>query len=129
MKRCVACLALMVLASAVGLTFGAIGLPPPAQDIPQTFVRASQVGYLPDDPKTGVVFSTGALPISFEVIDERGRVAASGGPRASGAQRWGRFTAHGALQALQDLFGGAQVVQVLWPDLLHVEDRAPDPLL
>ena len=39
------------------------------------------------------------------------------------------FFAHGSLQALQDLFRGAQVVQMFWAHLLRVEDRAPDPLL
>jgi hypothetical protein len=38
-------------------------------------------------------------------------------------------SAHGSLQALKDLFGGEQVVQMLWADLLRMEDGATDPLL
>jgi hypothetical protein len=65
--------------------------------VPQVHVRASQLGYLPSDPKIAVVFSNGALPDRFGVIDERGSVVWQGTPRASVAQRWGSFTAHADL--------------------------------
>lgn len=58
------------------------------------YVRASQLGYLPRDPKVAVVFSAGALPERFEVLDEDGRVAADGEVRRAGPQQWGAFTAH-----------------------------------
>ena len=61
------------------------------------FVRASQLGYLPTDPKVAVVFSAGALPDRFSVVDEGGAVAFSGTPRPSAAQTWGAFTAHADL--------------------------------
>jgi endoglucanase len=58
-------------------------------------VRASQLGYLPGDSKTAVLFSTGTLPDRFEVVNEHGDVVARGTPSRPAAQRWGRFTAHG----------------------------------
>ena len=60
-------------------------------------MRASQVGYLPTDPKIAVVFSDGTLPATFEVVDDGDRVVARGAPRRPEAQRWGRFTAHGEI--------------------------------
>lgn len=70
---------------------------PQVPHVPQVHVRASQLGYLPSDPKIAVVFSTGALPDRFAVIDERGTVALQGKPRPSVTQRWGSFTAHADL--------------------------------
>jgi endoglucanase len=64
----------------------------------ELFLRASQLGYLPGDPKTAVVLSTGPLPDRFEVVNEQGVVVAQGAPRMSAAQRWGRFTAHGEIE-------------------------------
>jgi endoglucanase len=61
------------------------------------FVRASQLGYLPADPKVAVVFSGGALPDRFEVVDDRGAVVFRGKPRPPAAQQWGAFTAHADL--------------------------------
>src|SRR5437879_80342 len=87
----------LILASAACLTSAAVGLRPIAQDSAQTFIRASQLGYLPDDPKIAVVLSAGELPVRFDVVDECGRVAASGAPRLPASQRWGRFTAHGEI--------------------------------
>jgi hypothetical protein len=39
------------------------------------------------------------------------------------------LSTHGSLDALEDLFRGAQVVEVRRRDVLRVEDRAVDPLL
>src|SRR5438445_4186153 len=50
-------------------------------------------------------------------------------PRGSASSYSARhFATHGSLQALEDLFQGRQVVQVLWRDPRRVEDRAPDPV-
>jgi endoglucanase len=62
-----------------------------------TFIRASQLGYLPDDPKSAVVFSTGELPQRFDVIDAQARVVLSGAARRDGPQHWGRFTSHASI--------------------------------
>ena len=48
-------------------------------------------------------------------------------PNNLAGRAWAPST-HGSLQALEDLFRGPQVVQVLWRDPRRVEDRAPDPL-
>src|SRR5688572_2089198 len=83
---------ILILAVVVALTATISSV---RQNTAQMFVRASQVGYLPGDPKIGVVFSDGELPAAFEVIDDQDHVVARGAPSRPAAQRWGRFIAHG----------------------------------
>lgn len=65
---------------------------------PTLFLRVNQLGYLPGDVKTGIVFSSGDLPARFEIVDETGRIAWSGGASRPNVQRWGSFTAHGEIE-------------------------------
>jgi endoglucanase len=60
----------------------------------EIFLRATQLGYLPGDPKNATLISTSELPNRFEVVDDNGHVVMRGVPRPSDAHRWGRFTAH-----------------------------------
>jgi endoglucanase len=77
------------LAGATQLARGASTQPPR-----QTFVRANQIGYLPQDSKTAIVFSTVVVPGNFEVVDDDGRVVTRGAVRRPIAQQWGRFASH-----------------------------------
>jgi endoglucanase len=62
----------------------------PATQPPELLVRASQVGYLPDDTKVGIVFGSGRLPQAFDVVTDDQRVVARADVRpVQGA--WGRF--------------------------------------
>jgi hypothetical protein len=62
------------------------------------FVRASQVGYRPDDPKIGMAFSEVPLPASFAVIDEgSGATVLEGKANNLPGGRWGRFNHHAEL--------------------------------
>ena len=70
---------------------------PPARQAPAVYLRASQLGYLPSDPKIAVAFSATDLPDAFEVVNDRGDAAFRGRVRRPEAQRWGAFTVHGDL--------------------------------
>jgi endoglucanase len=58
------------------------------------------------------VFSTGALPDRFEVVDEHGGVVARGMPHRPAAQRWGRFTAHAEIDFSSVQTPGRYVIRV-----------------
>jgi endoglucanase len=59
------------------------------------FVRASQVGYGPSDPKIGMAFSDAPLAEGFAVIDaDSGAKALEGKARPLAGERWGRFGHH-----------------------------------
>lgn len=64
---------------------------------PPVFLRANQIGYLPGDVKTAVVFSASALPQMFDVVDDQQRVVWTGTATRPETQRWGAFTAHGEI--------------------------------
>jgi endoglucanase len=57
---------------------------------PELFIRVNQVGYLPADPKTAVIFSSAALPDRFEVI-ARGGGRVHEGPLVRREGTWGEF--------------------------------------
>lgn len=46
----------------------------PAAGQPEVFIRASQLGYLPADPKVATIFGSGPLPAAVEVVATDGRV-------------------------------------------------------
>ena len=66
----------------------------PATGQPDVFIRASQLGYLPTDPKVATVFGSGPLPSAVEVIADDGRVVLriDVTPRHGS---WGRFETFG----------------------------------
>jgi endoglucanase len=62
------------------------------------FVRASQVGYAPGDPKIGMAFSDAPLPEVFAVVDaDSGKKVFEGRPTPLDGQRWARFDHHAEL--------------------------------
>ena len=74
----------------IALGVVALSLAPAAQ-APETWIRASQIGYLPDDPKTATVFASGPLPEIFEIVTADGRVAATA-PAKPREGTWGTFS-------------------------------------
>lgn len=66
----------------------------PAAGQPEVFIRASQLGYLPADPKVATIFGSGPLPAAVEVVADDGRVRlrADVTPRQGS---WGRFDTFG----------------------------------
>ena len=74
----------------IGLGVLALSLAPAGQS-PDVWIRASQIGYLPDDPKIATVFGSGTLPELIEVVADDGRVAVKAPARIrEGA--WGSFS-------------------------------------
>ena len=65
-------------------------------NLPQTgdfFIRLNQVGYLPDDIKTGVILSEKELPANqFIVVDEEKNIEVYSGETEPTAKRFGKFT-------------------------------------
>ena len=61
---------------------------------PEVFIRASQLGYLPADPKIATMFGSGPLPPAVEVIADDGRsvLRVDVTPRDGS---WGRFNSFG----------------------------------
>src|SRR6476620_11070180 len=69
-------------------------------------------------PASGELLAMGVTPTS-----------ANSSPRGSASSYSARhFSTHCSFQALEDLFRGLQVIQVLWRDPGRIEDRAPDPV-
>lgn len=67
-------------------------------DAGDVYVRASQLGYRPQDEKTGICFTTNALPQSFAVVEESsGRVRFEGKATPLSGLSWGRFNQHAEL--------------------------------
>ncbi len=61
----------------------------------EIFIRASQVGYRPQDVKTAIAFSVSDLPDSFAVVGVgSGAPALQGKPRLITGVKWGRFDNH-----------------------------------
>src|SRR5918993_4327266 len=74
----------------LGVGVLALSLAPAAQ-APEIWIRASQIGYLPDDPKIATVFGSGPLPQVLDVVAEDGRVTATAAAEAREGT-WGRFS-------------------------------------
>ena len=71
------------------LVFLAVSLAPQAQ-APEIFIRVSQLGYRPDDPKVAILFGSGPFPAGVEVLTDDGRaVTRLEAQPIAGA--WGRF--------------------------------------
>jgi hypothetical protein len=79
---------------AAGLGAAAVFAGAAAQVEPPAYVRASQIGYLPDDVKTAIVFSMGDVPDRLDVVTDAGQVVGQARASRPDAQRWGRFTTH-----------------------------------
>ena len=77
----------MALAAAVLLTAAQPGEP-------TSYIRASQLGYLPGDVKTAMVFGR-VVPGRLELVDAAGRVTARLDAMRPASQVWGRFATHG----------------------------------
>ena len=61
----------------------------------EIFIRASQIGYRPEDAKAAVAFATSALPDSFALLSaETGRVVFEGKSRPVLGVKWGQFENH-----------------------------------
>ena len=74
----------------VGLVIG--GLSGYAEEV---FVRASQIGYRPEDVKIGVAFGKGSVPTSFAVVAADGGSAVfQGTAKPVVGVRWGQFENH-----------------------------------
>jgi hypothetical protein len=86
--------------------------PGSVQDRPLLSVRANQVGYLPDDWKMAVVFSTEALPDRFELVDDAGGIATRGPVQPVRAPAWGKFTHFGEMDFSAVRTGGRYRVRV-----------------
>ncbi len=62
------------------------------------FIRANQIGYLPQDSKVGIAFGKSALPDSFTVIAASdGKTVFQGKTRAVTGVKWGEFENHAEL--------------------------------
>ena len=75
----------------VALGVLALSLAPAAQS-PDLWIRASQIGYLPDDPKIATLFGSSPLPPRADVVGEDGRVIAQADAKPQPGT-WGRFSA------------------------------------
>jgi endoglucanase len=61
----------------------------------EVFLRASQVGYRTDDPKTAVVFSAGDFADTFRVLEaDSGKLVFEGKAKVLAGAAWGKFTRH-----------------------------------
>ncbi|MBI4659661.1 MAG: glycoside hydrolase family 9 protein [Verrucomicrobia bacterium] len=64
----------------------------------QLFLRASQLGYCPADPKNAMAFGDGPLPEHFAVVDAAsGKEVFRGVPKPLPGEHWGRFQNHAEL--------------------------------
>jgi len=64
----------------------------------EIFIRANQVGYLPQDAKIAIAFSLGSLPDSFAVVvADSGSSAFQGRTRPVTGVKWGQFERHAEL--------------------------------
>jgi len=71
----------------LGLLFSGSELPEPVH------IRVNQVGYLPGEPKTAIVFSNSRVKESFDLISEAsGRSVLSVKPLGSRSEGWGTFS-------------------------------------
>src|SRR5262249_55912954 len=62
------------------------------------FIRANQVGYSEDDPKSAVAFSSQPLPDAFEVVPvDSDQAVFKGEARPATNSVWGRFSQHAEL--------------------------------
>jgi hypothetical protein len=100
------------------------------------FLRVSQVGYTPSDPKIGMVFSDTELAEVFEVIDALTHENVfAGKARSLPGQRWGRFDHHAELDFTPIKQPGTYVVQMAaaksFPFSISTDtyERLPDQLL
>src|SRR6516164_907809 len=64
----------------------------------EVFLRASQVGYRPEDVKTAIAFSKTPLPGSFAIVAvDTHQVVFTGRTRPVAHAQWGQFTNHAEL--------------------------------
>jgi hypothetical protein len=77
------------------------------------FVRASQVGYTPGEPKIGMAFSDAPIVEAFAVLDaESGTKVSEGRTKPLAGERWGRFAHHAELDFTSLKAPGRYVLQV-----------------
>lgn len=77
------------------ITVPVLGIQPPPETV---FIRVNQVGYLIDDSKIGMAFSSVALPKSFALVDARDNAPVfRGAPKILPGEKWGQFTNHAEL--------------------------------
>src|SRR3954469_14343396 len=78
----------------------------------QVYIRANQLGYTPSDLKTGLAFSLGELPETFDVLDlHNARVFQAKTKPLSGVP-WGQFKQHAELDFSRLDKPGRYVLQV-----------------
>ena len=86
---------LLVALILCALCFGSLT---PGTQGEEVFVRASQVGYRPEDIKTAIAFSKTSLPGSFAIVAvDTHQVVFTGRTRLVDHAQWGQFTNHAEL--------------------------------
>ncbi len=94
----------------IGVCGMALAAPPARADL---FVRASQVGYTPGDPKFGMAFSDSPIADAFTVVDAgSGAKVLEGRTTPLSGERWGRFAHHAELDFTDLKTPGRYVLQV-----------------
>jgi hypothetical protein len=79
----------------------------------EAFVRASQLGYGPSDPKIGIVFSDAPIVTGFLLVDaDTAARVYEGKPRPLPGERWGRFDHHAELDFSEIQAPGTYVLKV-----------------
>jgi endoglucanase len=92
---------------ALGLALGALSARA------EIFIRASQVGFRPQDPKLAVAFAKSALPEDFAVfLADTDIVVFSGKARPVAGARWGEFENHAELDFSSVTAPGRYVIRV-----------------
>jgi hypothetical protein len=77
------------------------------------FVRASQLGYTPGEPKFGMAFSDAPIAEAFTVVDaESGAKVLEGKTKPLAGERWGQFAHHAELDFTSLEAPGRYVLQV-----------------
>jgi endoglucanase len=72
-----------------------IGLAAVAAHAKEVFIRASQIGYRPQDAKIAIAFSMSSLPDSFAVVvADSGNVVLQGRAKPVAGVKWGQFENH-----------------------------------
>ena len=91
----------------------------------EIFVRASQVGYRPSDPKIALAFAASPLPTAFAVVEaDSGRATFQGKVRPLPGESWGQFAQHAELDFTKLTQPGRYRLRV--GDNVWVEQIVPD---